>query len=58
MKPADPLTRNGKRWWLAWEYIEIFVARMSLEERLVHEHFGAEYDAHCARTAQLVQWVD
>ena len=30
------------------------VARMNAEERLLHEHFGAEYDAYKARTYRLI----
>jgi len=33
------------------------VARMNAEERLLHEHFGAEYDAYRARTWRLVPGV-
>ncbi len=35
----------------------VLLARMSSEERLLHEHFGAEYDAYCARTARLIPWI-
>jgi protein-S-isoprenylcysteine O-methyltransferase Ste14 len=35
----------------------VLLARMSSEERLLQEHFGAEYDAYRARTARLVPWV-
>jgi protein-S-isoprenylcysteine O-methyltransferase Ste14 len=30
------------------------VARINAEERLLHEHFGAEYDAYVARTWRLI----
>jgi len=33
------------------------VARMNAEERLLHEHFGAEYDDYMARTWRLVPGV-
>ena len=33
------------------------VARMNAEERLLHEHFGAEYDAYRARTWRLVPGI-
>jgi protein-S-isoprenylcysteine O-methyltransferase Ste14 len=33
------------------------VARMASEERLLHDHFGAEYDAYRARTARLVPGI-
>ncbi len=33
------------------------VARIHAEERLLREHFGAEYDAYCARTWRLVPGV-
>jgi protein-S-isoprenylcysteine O-methyltransferase Ste14 len=33
------------------------VARIRSEERLLHEHFGAEYDAYCAHTWRLVPWI-
>jgi protein-S-isoprenylcysteine O-methyltransferase Ste14 len=33
------------------------VARIRAEERLLHEHFGAEYEAYCARTWRLVPWI-
>jgi protein-S-isoprenylcysteine O-methyltransferase Ste14 len=35
----------------------VLLARMSSEERLLHEHFGAEYEAYCARTARLIPWI-
>src|SRR5262249_17457748 len=33
------------------------VARIRAEERLLHEHFGAEYDAYCKRTWRLVPGI-
>lgn len=33
------------------------VARMHAEERLLREHFGAEYDAYFRRTWRLVPWI-
>lgn len=37
--------------------IPILIARIYSEERLLREHFGAEYDAYCARTWRLIPWV-
>ena len=37
--------------------IPILIARIHSEERLLHEHFGAEYDIYCARTWRLIPWV-
>lgn len=33
------------------------VARIRAEERLLREHFGAEYDAYCARTWRLLPGI-
>lgn len=33
------------------------LARIHAEEALLHSHFGAEYDAYCARTSRLVPGV-
>jgi protein-S-isoprenylcysteine O-methyltransferase Ste14 len=33
------------------------VARIRAEERLLKEHFGAQYEAYCARTWRLVPWI-
>ncbi len=33
------------------------VARMHSEERLLHAHFGQEYEAYYARTWRLVPWI-
>jgi protein-S-isoprenylcysteine O-methyltransferase Ste14 len=35
----------------------VLIVRMNSEEQLLHEHFGAEYDAYRARTARLIPWV-
>jgi protein-S-isoprenylcysteine O-methyltransferase Ste14 len=37
--------------------IPILIARITSEERLLREHFGAEYDAYCARTWRLIPWI-
>jgi protein-S-isoprenylcysteine O-methyltransferase Ste14 len=33
------------------------VARMDAEEKLLREHFGAEYETYRARTKRLIPWV-
>ena len=33
------------------------VARIRSEERMLHGHFGAEYDAYVARTWRLIPWI-
>ncbi|HTW77922.1 MAG TPA: isoprenylcysteine carboxylmethyltransferase family protein [Terracidiphilus sp.] len=33
------------------------IARMNAEERLLREHFGAEYDEYFARTWRLIPWI-
>jgi len=33
------------------------IARIRAEERLLHSHFGAEYDAYFARTWRLVPGI-
>jgi protein-S-isoprenylcysteine O-methyltransferase Ste14 len=33
------------------------LARTRSEERLLRSHFGAEYDAYCARTWRLIPWL-
>ena len=33
------------------------VARIRAEERLLREHFGAEYEAYCTRTWRLVPGI-
>jgi protein-S-isoprenylcysteine O-methyltransferase Ste14 len=37
--------------------LAVLMARMNSEEHLLHEHFGAEYDTYCGRTARLIPWV-
>ena len=37
--------------------VPILIARINSEERLLREHFGAEYDGYCARTWRLVPGV-
>jgi len=34
--------------------IPILIARIHSEERLLREHFGAEYDDYCAHTSRLI----
>jgi len=33
------------------------VARMNAEEKLLHEHFGSQYDAYCAHTWRLIPGI-
>lgn len=42
---------------LAVLMVPILVARISAEETLLHEHFGAEYDAYRARTSRLIPGI-
>ena len=42
---------------LALSLLIPLVARMHAEERMLREHFGAEYDAYFKRTWRLVPWV-
>ena len=42
---------------LALSLLIPLVARMRAEERLLREHFGAEYEAYFRRTWRLVPWV-
>ena len=42
---------------LAVLVIPVLVARIRAEEALLQEHFGAEYDAYCARTSRLIPGV-
>jgi protein-S-isoprenylcysteine O-methyltransferase Ste14 len=42
---------------LALGQIVPLVARMHAEERLLHEHFGAEYDSYVARTWRLLPGI-
>jgi protein-S-isoprenylcysteine O-methyltransferase Ste14 len=37
--------------------IPILIARIHSEERLLREHFGAEYDDYCAHTSRLIPWI-
>lgn len=37
--------------------VPILIARINSEERLLREHFGAEYEGYCARTWRLVPGV-
>jgi protein-S-isoprenylcysteine O-methyltransferase Ste14 len=49
--------RSGVGVVLALSLIVPLVARMHAEERLLKEHFGAEYEAYFARTWRLVPWI-
>lgn len=42
---------------LALSLLVPLVARIDAEERLLREHFGAEYEAYFKRTWRLVPWV-
>ena len=33
------------------------IARIHAEERLLHTHFGAEYDAYCTRSWRLIPGI-
>jgi protein-S-isoprenylcysteine O-methyltransferase Ste14 len=33
------------------------MARIHAEERMLHEHFGAEYDIYCGHTWRLIPWI-
>ncbi len=35
----------------------VLLARMNSEEKLLHDYFGAEYDAYRTRTARLIPWL-
>lgn len=35
----------------------VLVVRMNSEEKLLHAHFGAEYEFYCAHTVRLIPWV-
>jgi protein-S-isoprenylcysteine O-methyltransferase Ste14 len=37
--------------------IPILIARITSEERLLREHYGAEYDAYCTHSWRLIPWV-
>jgi protein-S-isoprenylcysteine O-methyltransferase Ste14 len=49
--------RSGVGVLLALSLLIPLVARMHAEERLLREHFGAEYEAYFKRTWRLVPWV-
>jgi protein-S-isoprenylcysteine O-methyltransferase Ste14 len=46
--------RSGVGVLLALLLVPPLVARICAEERLLRTHFGAEYDAYCARTSRLI----
>jgi protein-S-isoprenylcysteine O-methyltransferase Ste14 len=35
----------------------VLTVRMNSEERLLHEYFGAEWEAYSSRTSRLIPWV-
>ncbi|HUA92576.1 MAG TPA: isoprenylcysteine carboxylmethyltransferase family protein [Terracidiphilus sp.] len=49
--------RSGVGMLLAASLLVPLVARIRAEERLLREHFGAEYDAYCAHTWRLVPGI-
>jgi protein-S-isoprenylcysteine O-methyltransferase Ste14 len=49
--------RSGVGVLLALSLLAPLVARIRAEERLLREHFGAEYDAYCARTWRLLPGI-
>jgi len=49
--------RSGVGLLLAMSLLIPLAARMHAEERLLREHFGAEYEAYFKRTWRLVPWV-
>ncbi len=49
--------RSGLGVVLAASLLVPLVARIHAEERLLREHFGAEYEAYCARTWRLVPGI-
>jgi protein-S-isoprenylcysteine O-methyltransferase Ste14 len=49
--------RSGVGVVLAASLLVPLVARIHAEERLLREHFGAEYEAYCARTWRLVPGI-
>jgi protein-S-isoprenylcysteine O-methyltransferase Ste14 len=49
--------RSGVGVLLALSLLIPLVARMHAEERMLREHFGAEYEAYFKRTWRLVPWV-
>lgn len=49
--------RSGVGVLLATSFLAPLVARIRAEERLLREHFGAEYEAYCARTWRLIPGI-
>jgi protein-S-isoprenylcysteine O-methyltransferase Ste14 len=49
--------RSGVGVLLAALLLVPLVARIRAEERLLRSHFGAEYEAYCARTWRLLPWI-
>ncbi len=49
--------RSGVGVVLAVSLLAPLVARMHAEERLLREHFGAEYEAYFKRTWRLAPWI-
>ena len=49
--------RSGVGMLLALSLLVPPVARMHAEERMLREHFGAEYEAYFRRTWRLVPWI-
>jgi protein-S-isoprenylcysteine O-methyltransferase Ste14 len=49
--------RGGVGVLLAALMVPPVVARIRAEERLLHAHFGAGYEAYRARTARLIPWL-
>jgi protein-S-isoprenylcysteine O-methyltransferase Ste14 len=49
--------RSGVAVLLSALLIPPLIARINAEERLLHEQFGDEYDAYCARTSRLIPWL-
>ena len=46
--------RSGVGLLLIALFIPPLLVRIRAEERLLHNHFGAEYESYCARTARLI----
>jgi protein-S-isoprenylcysteine O-methyltransferase Ste14 len=49
--------RSGVGLLLALSLLVPLVARIKAEERLLREHFGAEYDAYFKRTWRLAPFI-
>lgn len=49
--------RSGVGVLLALLLIPPLIARIRAEERLLRAHFGAEYEAYCARTSRLIPGI-